>query len=66
VFYARRTYQRRILNSIQAPITGENISDNLRKENRFGIYFLKLLDVEPTVLVSELNQVRANALGKSD
>jgi hypothetical protein len=54
------------LNSIQAPITGENISENLRKESNFGIYFLKLLDVEPTVLVSELNQVRANALGKSD
>lgn len=54
------------LDSIQAPIIGENISDNLRKDNKFGIYFLKLLDVEPTVLVSELNQVRVNALGKSD
>jgi hypothetical protein len=54
------------LDSIQAPITGENISDNLRKDMIFGIFFLKLLDVEPTVLVSELNQVRSNALGQSD
>jgi hypothetical protein len=54
------------LDSIQAPMTGENIGDNLQKDDKFGIYSLKLLDVEPAVLVSELNQVRANALSMRD
>jgi hypothetical protein len=50
------------LHAIEAPITGENISDNLRKENKFSIFLYNPLDVEPTVLVNEVNQVRANAL----